>query len=73
MRKQVPPQLTKDVVEFSTMKPVDRFESIKKGLQVKNQTLDPNLDICSHRLSGAFLRSKRICSSIWDERERQND
>ena len=39
MRKQVPPQLTKDVVEFSTMKPVDRFESIKKGLQVKNQAL----------------------------------
>lgn len=34
MRKQVPPHLTKDVVEFSTMKPIDRFESIKKGLQV---------------------------------------
>lgn len=43
MRKQVPPHLTKDVVEFSTMKPIDRFESIKKGLQVKNQTIYPSL------------------------------
>ncbi|KAG6809550.1 hypothetical protein H0H93_015726, partial [Arthromyces matolae] len=32
MKKQVPPEKTKDMVEFSTMKPVDRFRSIGEGL-----------------------------------------
>ncbi|KAG6896605.1 hypothetical protein C0992_007128 [Termitomyces sp. T32_za158] len=32
MKKQVPPEKTKDVVEFSTMKPAERFNSITNGL-----------------------------------------
>ncbi|KAG6899902.1 hypothetical protein C0993_005481, partial [Termitomyces sp. T159_Od127] len=32
MKKQIPPEKTKDVVEFSTMKPAERFRSIANGL-----------------------------------------
>lgn len=34
MRKQVPPEKTKDVLEFATMKPHDRLASISNGLAV---------------------------------------
>ncbi|KAJ3796816.1 argonaute-like protein [Lentinula aff. detonsa] len=34
MRKQVPPEKTKDVVEFATKKPQERLRSIEAGLQV---------------------------------------
>ena len=35
MRKQVPSDKTKDVVEFSTKRPIDRFDSIQAGLGVR--------------------------------------
>lgn len=35
MRKQVPPEKTKDVLEFATKKPADRLQSIKNGLAVR--------------------------------------
>ncbi|KAJ7682732.1 argonaute-like protein [Mycena polygramma] len=34
MRKQVPPEKTKDVLDFATKKPADRLKSIVNGLQV---------------------------------------
>ncbi|KAH8113254.1 argonaute-like protein [Phellopilus nigrolimitatus] len=34
MRKQVPPELTKNVLEFATKRPEDRLNSIRKGLSV---------------------------------------
>lgn len=34
MRKQVPPEKTKDVLEFATKKPEDRLNSIRRGLTV---------------------------------------
>ncbi|KAJ7283579.1 argonaute-like protein [Mycena rebaudengoi] len=34
MRKQVPPEKTKDVLDFATKKPMDRLQSIKNGLNV---------------------------------------
>lgn len=34
MRKQVPPQKTKDVVEFATKRPADRLASISQGIDV---------------------------------------
>jgi hypothetical protein len=34
MRKQIPPEKTKEVLEFATRKPQDRLTSIKAGLQV---------------------------------------
>ncbi|KAG6909902.1 hypothetical protein DXG01_014716 [Tephrocybe rancida] len=33
MKKQIPSDKTKNMVEFSTMKPVDRFKSIENGLR----------------------------------------
>lgn len=35
MRKQIPPEKTKSVVEFSTKKPVERLASIRAGLEVR--------------------------------------
>ncbi|KAJ6628687.1 argonaute-like protein [Mycena sp. CBHHK59/15] len=34
MRKQVPPEKTKDVLDFATKRPQDRLKSIKSGLEV---------------------------------------
>ncbi|KAF7301729.1 Argonaute-like protein [Mycena indigotica] len=34
MRKQVPPEKTKDVLDFATKRPADRLRSIKNGLQL---------------------------------------
>lgn len=34
MRKQVPPEKTKDVLEFATKKPPERLASIRNGLSV---------------------------------------
>ncbi|PPQ98553.1 hypothetical protein CVT24_004044 [Panaeolus cyanescens] len=34
MRKQVPPEKTKDVLEFATKRPQDRLASIRRGLEV---------------------------------------
>ncbi|KAF8974495.1 argonaute-like protein [Flammula alnicola] len=34
MRKQIPPEKTKDVLDFATKRPRDRLESIKNGLSV---------------------------------------
>lgn len=35
MRKQVPPEKTKDVLDFATKKPQDRLRSIHNGLGVR--------------------------------------
>ena len=34
MRRQIPPEKTKDVLDFATKRPRDRLESIKMGLAV---------------------------------------
>jgi len=55
MRKQVPPELTKNVLEFATKKPADRLDSIRRGLSVLSYGqsdyvrqfglhMDPNVD-----------------------------
>lgn len=36
MRKQVPPEKTKDVLEFATKRPGERLQSIKNGLSVRD-------------------------------------
>ena len=39
MRKQVPPERTKDVLNFATKKPADRLQSIRDGLGVSIRQL----------------------------------
>ena len=39
MRKQVPPERTKDVLNFATKKPADRLQSIRDGLGVSIRLL----------------------------------
>jgi hypothetical protein len=39
MRKQVPPEKTKDVLEFATKRPEDRLASIRNGLAVRSSLL----------------------------------
>ena len=38
MRKQVPPEKTKSVLDFATKKPADRLKSITSGLEVRGAT-----------------------------------
>jgi eukaryotic translation initiation factor 2C len=45
MRKQVPPDKTKDVVTFATKKPAERLQSIKNGLAVSVLVFDAKLFI----------------------------
>ena len=35
-KKQIPPEKTNDVLEFSTKKPQDRLQSIRNGLAVRS-------------------------------------
>ena len=42
MRKQVPPEKTKDVLEFATKKPHERLQSITNGLSVACFVWSPN-------------------------------
>jgi eukaryotic translation initiation factor 2C len=37
MRKQVPPELTKSVLDFATKQPAERLKSINNGLSVSEQ------------------------------------
>jgi eukaryotic translation initiation factor 2C len=61
MRKQVPPEKTKDVLEFATKKPQDRLASIRAGLQVRHFII-LSLKVILRSLSVDFiLRSIRIC------------
>jgi len=38
MRKQVPPEKTKDVLDFATKRPGERLASIRNGLEVTGST-----------------------------------
>jgi eukaryotic translation initiation factor 2C len=40
MRKQVPADKTKEVVEFATKRPADRLQSIRQGIDVSRPKLD---------------------------------
>ena len=39
MRKQIPPDMTTEIVEFSKMTPAQRLSSIKAGLDVREITI----------------------------------
>jgi hypothetical protein len=66
MRKQVPPEKTKDVLDFATKKPRDRLESIVNGLGVCGFHCK---DLAwSHVFTGARLWPIRVCSPVRDER-----
>ena len=58
MRKQVPSDKTKAVVEFSTKRPRERFASIKDGLGVRAL----NLSVISPINSWAIHRFSRTVS-----------
>lgn len=45
MRKQVPPEKTKDVLDFATKKPDDRLASIRAGLSVRSRTSKLSVDV----------------------------
>lgn len=47
MRKQVPPEKTKDVLDFATKKPIDRLNSIKAGLGVTHPAFIVNASALS--------------------------
>ena len=45
VRKQVPSEKTKDVVEFATKRPADRLASIRQGIDVSYLICDNQYDL----------------------------
>lgn len=63
MRKQVPPEKTKDVLEFATKRPRDRLDSIRNGLAVRRSFFRASF-LFTLLLAGTGLRPIRICPSF---------
>ena len=56
MRKQIPPDMTSEIVEFSKMTPAQRLTSIRAGLDVREITI---LLLCvSHGLFRSYNMDK---------------
>ena len=55
VRKQVPPEKTKDVLDFATKRPEDRLRSIANGVDV---SLSSPLRFCTRMLLTAFARCR---------------
>ncbi|KZW04251.1 eukaryotic translation initiation factor 2C [Exidia glandulosa HHB12029] len=57
MKKTVPPEKTKDVLEFATKKPADRLKSIMGGLEVLNYSQSQFLNSFNMQVSEGALRT----------------
>lgn len=54
-RRQIPPDVTRKMVEFSTLKPVDRFRDIERGVGV-----------CPSRLTGLMPADQlTLAPCVW--------
>lgn len=59
MRKQVPPDKTKEVLDFATKAPQDRLNSIRNGLSVLNYgIITPTSLVYFIRTYGSFQASQ---------------
>ena len=67
MRKQVPPEKTKDVLDFATKKPQERLASIRNGLGVlaygQSEYVRVSAEVLLLRLSVSHYFSNSAC--IW--------
>lgn len=66
MRKQIPADMTSEIVDFSKMGPAQRLTSIKAGLNVRDVTV-LLLYVPHVSFSGLTIWTKRVCSSLWHE------
>jgi hypothetical protein len=80
MRKQVPPEKTKDVLEFATKRPQDRLNSIKNGLSVSSMFLFPKFVIMFCMFLGLELWAIRVrppvrhaCRQFWPSQSASED
>lgn len=68
MRKQIPPEKTKDVLEFATKRPRERLESIKNGLTVRQSDMLYIAEYITLFFSGLGLLAIRLRAPVWNER-----
>ena len=64
MRKQVPPEKTKDVLDFATKKPSERLNSIEAAREAGSFYI---LFVDSSVALGTCIWPIRICSSVWND------
>ena len=73
IRKQMPSDKISSILEFSTMRPRERFATIREGLSVRPGTTTSiffSLN-SSSLLLGASIWSIRICPPVWHEHFRR--
>lgn len=68
MRKQIPPEKTKDVLEFATKRPRERLESIKNGLTVRLSDMLYIAEYITLFFSGLGLLAIRLRAPVRNER-----
>lgn len=64
MRKPIPSDKTRDVLEFATKRPRDRLESITNGLQVTNPLCLCHARVSEPDIAGFAVRPIRICPPV---------
>jgi len=67
MRRQIPPEKTKDVLDFATKRPRDRLESIKNGLEVCFMDCESDVVISCDRFwhtDNPSMSANLACTSI---------
>ena len=73
MRRQIPPEKTKDVLDFATKRPRDRLESIKNGLAVSFNDCEPDVVISCDRfwhMDNPSMSANLACMSIQADRSK---
>ena len=67
MRKQVPPERTRDVLEFSTKKPAERLNSIRNGFTVSGPTIFVHLPRHLNISTDPELESVTVRYAVWPQ------
>lgn len=67
VKKQIPIEKTKAVVDFATKKPSERLQSIMNGLKVRYPVFLWDSRFLTPTLTDTGIRPVRVCSPIWDE------
>jgi eukaryotic translation initiation factor 2C len=64
MRKEIPDDKKTQLVEFASMRPPERLQSIQRGMGVSNLRR-PQYFCIQPNIPGPRLRQFRICSQVW--------
>jgi len=67
MRKQVPPEKTKDVLDFATKRPSARLDSIRNGLEVTGSATLIRFPKFLKRSPDPEVERVGICQAVWPQ------